>query len=101
MNLDTVAHVLGTLAGIAIAMWALWRVNQAPGRGEWLLKLAVAGVFCQATLWVFDRLTGNVWRWDFSFMLAALAIYLWCGIWRHYRASRRRSPRTGVSQIEP
>ncbi len=101
ITLGTLLHLVGTLAGIAIAAWAAWRVNESPGHGEWLLKLAVWVVFALSTLWVFDRFTGNAWRWDFPLMLAAIAVYLWCGIWRHYRASRRRRARTGLTQIQP
>lgn len=98
-----IAQLVGTLAGAAIAAWGFWRVVQSPARGEWLLKLAVLATFCSATLWTLDRATGNGWRWDFPLLMASIAVYLWCGIWRHYRASRRRDlymrPRSDAPRV--
>lgn len=86
------ARIISTLAGLLISAWGFWRLNIAPARGEWPLKIATLAIFATSSLWVLDRLTGNTWRWDHAALLVAVALYLWAGVWSHYR-SRRRSDR--------
>lgn len=97
MNPSDLTTWLSTVAGVAIACWAAWRLNEAPRLGDWTIKTAVLCIFACTVLWVFDRLTGNSWRIDFPAMMLALAVYLWAGIWRHYRASRRARLQRGAA----
>ena len=39
-------HWMSTVAGVAIACWAAWRLNESPRWGDWLIKLATLAVFC-------------------------------------------------------
>lgn len=86
--------VLTTLAGVVIAIWAIFRLGQTGRRGEWVLKCLVLAIFAFAVLWVCDRLIPQFrWRFDNAGVMVSIAAYLLWGWWMHERGDRRGKPR--------
>ncbi len=79
------SQLIATGSGVLICSWAFWRLNLAPSRGDWTFKLSVAAVFAACSAWTFDSLRGDLWLWDISALLAAIAAYLVAGMVRHLK----------------
>jgi len=96
--MDAVSSVIliawiNAAAGGAIAAWAFWRLNATRGHGDWWLKWSVLSVFAAACWWSIDNLQALRHSWDEPALCCAVALYLWCGVWKHYRRDQRRERR--------
>lgn len=86
---------LNACAGAAIAVWAFWRLNSTRGHGDWWLKLSVLTTFAAAVWfgWAKSQAALATSSWDEPVFGLAIAAYLWCGVWKHYRRDQRRERR--------
>jgi hypothetical protein len=98
----TIWTVIGVISAVIVMAWCGWRINAAPGWGEWGLKAILMALFFGAASSAAEMLMQGNWDWAQALLLSSMAAYC---VWGYLRDRRCRcspaAPATISHQVHP